>query len=109
MNNTTIINYGFNHGKDLVAYNFGDVEIKEDMEYNEYLDAIRQLAWEADEGYRQYSPFEFFAHDLNEMEDPDEAWDLYETAISHGIEEELLTLIETDFNAAKEELFGDVE
>lgn len=109
MNTETIIRYGFHHGKELVAYNFGDVKIKEDMEYEEYLDAIRELAWEADEGYRSYSPFEFFAKDLNEMEDSDDAWETYENAINDGVEEELLTLTEADFNAAKQELFGDVE
>lgn len=109
MDNDTIIRYGFNHGQDLVAYNCKDVKITEDMEYDEYLDAVRQLAWEAEENYRQYTPFEFFAKELNDEEDPDVAWDLYETAIGDGIEKELLTLTEKHFNTAKEELFGDVE
>ena len=109
MNNDTIVRYGFNHGQDLVACNFGDIKITEDMEYNEYLDAIRELAWEAEDNYRQYTPFEFFAKALNEMEDPDAAWDTYETAMSEGIEKELLTLTEVDFNNAKDVLFGDDE
>ena len=109
MNNDTIVRYGFNHGQDLVACNHKYVKIKKDMEYDEYLDAIRQITSVADEGYRQFSPFEFFAKDLNEMEDPEEAWNLYETAIGDGIEEELLTLTEADFNAAKAKLFGELE
>lgn len=109
MDNDTIIRYGFNHGQDLVAYNCKDVKITEDMEYNEYLDAIRELAWEAEDNYRQYTPFEFFAQELNDSEDPDEAWDTYETAMSEGIEKELLTLTEVDFNNAKDVLFGDDE
>jgi hypothetical protein len=109
MDNDTIISYGFHHGQDLFQYNWTDVKITEDMEYEEYIEAIAQLAWEADENYRSYSPFEFFAKGLNEMEDPDAAWDLYETAINDGIEDQLKTLTEEDFNAAKQELFGDVE
>lgn len=109
MHNDAIISEGFHHGKALVTYNFGDVKITEDMDYDEYLDAIRQLAWEADDNYRQYTPFEFFAHELNEMEDPDEAWEVYENAIETGIEDELTTFTEEAFNSAKQKLFRDVE
>ena len=35
--------------------------------------------------YRQYSPFELFAHDINAIEYPDELWDEYERGVYEGI------------------------
>lgn len=78
---------GFNHGQDLVTYNINDVEECEDK--NEFRDRIIAACWEADDNYRQYSPFEFFCNELNNCEDPDLAWELYENGISDGIEQEL--------------------
>lgn len=76
---------GFRHGQSLVHYNIHDVELTEEMDLDEYKDAAITFAWEADEGYRQYSPFEFFAKELNDSEDPDAAWAAYEEGIGEGI------------------------
>lgn len=35
---------------------------------------------------RQFSPFEFFAKELNDSDDPDKAWDVYENSILEGAE-----------------------
>lgn len=37
------------------------------------------------EHYRQYSPFEFYANDMNNYRDPDRAWEVYENAVYSGI------------------------
>lgn len=74
---------GFAHGQSLVRHNIRDVPVCEDE--NEFMDKLNEICWEADDGYRQYSPFEFFAHDLNQREDSDEAWDAYEEGIGRGV------------------------
>jgi len=40
---------------------------------------------EADENYRSYSPWEFFAHDMNEEEDSDSLWEEFEAGVGEGI------------------------
>jgi len=108
MNNSTIIRYGFNHGQDLVIYNYKDVEITENMDYEEFLDKLYDLVWKADEGYRSYSPFEFFAHALNEMEDSEAAWEMYELAITDGVDDQINTTInEKVFEELKSEMFDE--
>jgi hypothetical protein len=34
--------------------------------------------------YRQYSPFEFFAREINESSDPDGLWEAYEEGVHKG-------------------------
>ena len=78
---------GFNHGQNLFRRNIHDIEECEDA--NEFSDRVLLICWEADDSYRQYSPFEFFYHKLNNTEDPDAAWDAYERGITDGIQQEL--------------------
>jgi hypothetical protein len=89
MDNDTIIQTGFYHGQDLFIYNYKDVKITKDMDYETFLYKLYDLVWKADENYRSYSPFEFFAHALNEMEDSEAAWDLYDTAIKDGADDQI--------------------
>ena len=92
---------GIDHGRSLFEFNIQDVPnaehvangtIDEDFDLNEFEDAVRTACWEADEGFRQYSPFEFFAHALNESEDSEELWDAYDEGITEGIEDMLAGL-----------------
>ena len=108
MDNDTIIQTGFYHGKDLVWYNYKDVKITEDMDYEEFLDKLYDEVWEADENYRSFSPFEFFAHALNEMKNSKTAWNLYDAAIKDGINDQINTTInEKVFEELKSEMFND--
>lgn len=108
MDNDTIIQTGFYHGQDLVLYNYKDVKITENMDYEEFLDKLYDLVWEADENYRSYSPFEFFAHALNEMEDSEDAWDLYDNAIKDGVDDQINnTINEEVFKELKLEMFDE--
>lgn len=44
------------------------------------------MAYESEENARQYSPFEFLAHDMNEDEDrADGLWSSYDDGVSAGI------------------------
>lgn len=97
---------GFHHGKDLVMYNIHDVELTEEMDLDEYKDAAITLAWEADEGSRQYSPFEFFAKELNDSEDPDAAWAAYEEGIGEGIVHEVDQIITDEYFENRQEKFA---
>jgi hypothetical protein len=40
---------------------------------------------ESEEHARQYSPFEFTAHEFNESRNPDGLWDAYEKGVYRGI------------------------
>lgn len=48
----------------------------------EYLEC---LCAEAESNNRQYSPFEFTAHEFNEREDSAEVWDAFDEGIAEGI------------------------
>lgn len=86
---------GFKHGRSLAEFNYRYAKtysrvFDSDQEPNEddveaFRDEVMQICWEADENYRQYSPFEFFAKDLNDAENSDELWEAYEESISEGI------------------------
>lgn len=82
-------------GQELFTYNISDVkgyetimnnEADEDFDWDEFKDRVYELCSEASDNYRQYSPFEFFAHDLNEAENSDELWEAYDDAITDGIQ-----------------------
>lgn len=77
---------GFNHGQSLVHCNIYDVKTKNLRNIEDFKERVREYCWEADYGYRQYSPFEFFCHDMNTSDDPEEAWESYEKGIGDGIE-----------------------
>lgn len=52
---------------------------------NDVAEAFSALAGEAEANSRQYSPFEFTAHELNEREDSEEAWEAFDAGIAAGI------------------------
>lgn len=91
MNIDEIYNTGFAHGQSLVNCNIYDTNLKnlssDDIE--EFKERVRILCWEVDENVRQYSPFEFFCHDMNSAENSEEAWEAYEEGIGDGINAEI--------------------
>lgn len=55
--------------------------------YNdEDLEKYSESCYEGEENSRQFSPFEFFAKELNDSIDPDTLWERYNDGISGGIE-----------------------
>jgi hypothetical protein len=50
-------------------------------------DYMETLAFESESMNREYSPFEFTAHDLNEMSEtkPYDVWEVFESGIAAGI------------------------
>ena len=51
----------------------------------DWRDEVKNMAHDAEENMRCFSPFEFFAKDLNDRDDPDEAWDSYDEGVAEGI------------------------
>lgn len=98
-----VLSKGIDHGRELFECNIQDVTgyeyvasgtIDEDFNLDEFEDKVRSICWEADESYRQYSPFESFAHALNESSESEELWEAYETGIEEGIEDMLAGLVQ---------------
>jgi len=58
----------------------GEIESTHDQ-----ADALQMLASESESNSRDFSPFEFTAHDLNEREDSEDAWQAFDEGISDGI------------------------
>lgn len=108
MDKDTIINTGFNHGQDLVIFNYKNVNVTKDMDYEEYIDCLYTLIWKADENFRCYSPFELFAYELNIMEDSEAAWDWYDQSIQDGAYDQIqVTIPEKIFEELKSEMFNE--
>ncbi len=93
-----VLSKGIDHGRELFECNIQDVPgygfianlaIDEDFNLDEFEDAVKTACWEADENYRQFSPFEFFAHALNESENAEDLWEAYDKGIEEGIEDML--------------------
>lgn len=81
MNKKSAYAEGKKAGYNIAAY----AEFDEGMDYDEMLES----AFEAEEIARQFTPFEFLAHDINASREPDGLWEEYERGVSVGIEKGL--------------------
>jgi hypothetical protein len=84
MNKKDTYNQGYDTG-----YNIADTNITELNADSWNEDVIEKfvsdmLETESD-SYRQYSPFEFFAHDINECWNSEGLWDSYDNGVYKGI------------------------
>jgi len=87
---------GYEHGYDLASWQdlpeigetvpreidwigIGEIKSLDDAE-----EAFIAICDAADDNCRQFSPFEFLAHALNEREDADEAWESFTNAMTDG-------------------------
>lgn len=52
------------------------------LELSNFKEHVMEQLCDAEETSRTYTPFEFFAKELNERPDADEAWDAYDEGIS---------------------------
>lgn len=59
----------------------GVIETAEDQQ-----EAFMALCVDSDHHRRDYSPFEFTAHELNNHDDPESAWEAYRTGLQLGYE-----------------------
>lgn len=72
---------GKHHGLDIGRENVDGFKPTE-RGYDAYLETCED--WASD-GFRQYSPFEFYAKELNDDEDSDALWKTYEYGVTDGL------------------------
>ena len=92
MNQQDAKDYGIQQGLAAIRYcEVSDEDIQEagcDHEDNETVcdDCLTSAAYDSEMNARQYSPFEFFAHDINETGDRAEGlWSAYDEGVGVGI------------------------
>ena len=94
MNKKECYKKGFNTGYDIAEENRADYNLMDDASKDQF---ISDMMTHESEVYRQYSPFEFFAHDINASKYPDELWDVYDNGVFDGI----MQLVEEEVNLLK--------
>lgn len=78
-------NEGYRVGEQIAQANSPDsVDNMREADKEVFKENLMNELTEAEENYRCYSPFEFFAKDLNEREDSDDAWEAYDEGISRA-------------------------
>jgi hypothetical protein len=96
MNKKYCFDYGYNNGYDIAESNRSDYNL---MDVDEREKFISEMVETESENFRQYSPFEFFAHDVNECGEfkADSLWQAYEEGVYKGI----LALVREEVNLIK--------
>jgi chemotaxis methyl-accepting protein methylase len=82
MNKKELYNKGYNTGYDIAESNRADYNL---MDENEREKFISDMSEHESDIYRQYTPFEFLAHEINSSKYPDELWEAYDTGVYDGI------------------------
>lgn len=78
---------GIETGYDIVDSNIAD--LSPDSTQGDIDKLIEECAeWESD-GYRQFTPFEFVAHDFNSSRYPDETWQAYDDGVTKGMDKRI--------------------
>ena len=102
---------GWNHGHGIACHNVP--ELGEKL-YTESLGRIvvdaenirevhQDACFSAAENSRQYSPFEFTAHEFNESEHVDDLWEAFEAGTSAAISADLAEYGDEDYGIENEE------
>lgn len=113
---------GWNHGHGIACHNVPEIGAKlfvEDMgrvtvDANNIREVHQSFCFSAESNSRQYSPFEFLAHDLNSLDDEtdeekeneissEEAWEAFEAGVSDSIFADLATYSDEDYGILNNE------
>jgi hypothetical protein len=90
-------NRGYRIGKDCDLIDIGDycdgtisgTGKREKVTSDNWYEIHSNIAWDCESGNREFSPFEFLAHEINEYENKKgfsgDAWLVFDEAISRGI------------------------
>ena len=105
MNSSEAYSIGRNHGHGIACHNVPSIgeklwiaEMGRVTVTAENIREIHQcLCFEAESYSRQYSPFEFTAHEFNEAENSEELWDAYENGVTAAIFEDLSKYTDEDY------------
>ena len=94
MQHKDIYNKGYQDGQDIFASVYRDTEpigrgITGIYGIQDYKDELLWNFNDVEENRRQFSPFEFFAKEINESDNPEELWDTYEQGIADALNDEL--------------------
>lgn len=87
---------GFRTGTDIATANEGDLQDvwSESANEEDFEDKAMELLSEAEEGSRQFTPFEFFAKKLNDHEyHADELWEAYDEGIGEAFNTAIANMI----------------
>jgi len=85
MNKKDVYDQGYNTGYDIANENIlTDLNPENFSEENSDKFISDSAEYESD-GYRQCSPFEFFAHDINECFNSEGLWESYDQGVYKGI------------------------
>jgi hypothetical protein len=68
-------------GEEIWTDGEGEITVDEENAW----DVVQSLAYAGESNDRQFSPFEFTAHEFNESEDADSLWEAFDSGISDGI------------------------
>lgn len=91
---------GWNHGHGIACHNvpsIGDsidrsvdwVGLGKTVTSENIAEYHEALCFAAESNSREYSPFEFIAHEFNESDDPESLWEAFESGVSDSIREDL--------------------
>jgi len=85
MNKKDVYFRGYTTGYDIASENIYST-LNPDRYNSEDIDSFvsERSEFESD-SYRQYSPFEFFSHDINECHNSEGLWESYEEGVYKGI------------------------
>ncbi len=96
---------GWNHGHGIACHNvptLGDKLFVDDMgrvtvDAENIRDIHQSLCFAAESGSRDYSPFEFTAHEFNESEYAEGLWEAFDAGINDAIMDDLATYTDEDY------------
>ena len=95
MNKKDCYTHGYNNGYNIAETNRSDYNLIDEDEREKF---ISDMSETESDSFRQYTPFEFFAHDVNECGDrADSLWQAYEEGVYKGI----LALVKEEVNLIK--------
>lgn len=113
---------GWNHGNGIACHNvptlgakiFSDSLGRVTVDAENIREVHESECWAAQENARQYSPFEFLAHDMNSLDDEtdeekeneissEQAWEAFEQGITDSIFADLATYSDEDYGILKNE------
>jgi len=84
MNKKSVYQDGFSTGYDIASENIHDLNA-ENFTQDDLDKMIEDCSARESDVYRQYSPFEFLAHDINECVNSGDLWDSYDNGVYKGI------------------------
>lgn len=95
MNKKDCYQYGYDNGYSIAVDNRSDYNLADVDERENFIDNMVETE---SEHFRQFSPFEFFAHDVNMTGNrSDELWKSYEDGVYKGI----CVLVREEYNLIK--------